>query len=107
MKEAYMPLSPQPMMILLVQPADETARRVFDLGHVPIDVADLVRTMSPPPPSTSSFAREMAARLLLHCAAVLCVPGASTEADMIVERARWEGKPVFRHHDELPRPHRT
>jgi hypothetical protein len=117
------------MMILLVGPtdqevaADQTARRVFDIGHVPIDIADVARALlpSPPapevdttlskaarpgpataPPSPSHLTAEVAARLILRCDAVLRTPGASTDADTIVERARWEGKPVFRHHHDIP-----
>jgi len=128
-----MPRSLQPMMILLVGPpdqkttADQTARRVFDIGHVPIDIADLVRALTPNPPapdvdtthiktalpsaadapatvppSRVHLAVEVAARLILHCDAVLRTPGASTEAASIIERAQWEGKPVFRHHHDIP-----
>ena len=103
-----MPHSPRPMMILLVGPtdqevtADQAARRVFDIGHVPIGVADLVRAVSSTPPPTSHLAAEMATRLMLHCDGVLRTPGASPEADIIIERARWEGKPVFSDHRDIP-----
>ena len=128
-----MPQSPQPMMILLVGPfdqettANQAARRVFDIGHVPIDIVDLARALSPTlpasdvhttlfkaaspspadapataPPLGSRLTAEVAARLILRCDAVLRTPGASTEADTIVERARWEGKPVFRRHHDIP-----
>jgi hypothetical protein len=93
-----------PALLILVVGPDPAAVRaatvdLFDAGHAPVTWEGL----ADPPTGPAEGRARYAARLVLHCDAVLRLSGPMAEADRFVDYARWEGKPVYHGIGAVPR----
>lgn len=85
---------------------EEASGPIFRLGHVPMIgewvALPVLRTLEPADSGEGDVMYETARRLLLHCDAVLRLPGESAGADQDVAVAHELGLPVYRSLDEIP-----
>ena len=85
---------------------EEASGPIFRLGHVPMigewAALPILRTLDAAEVETGDVMYETARRLLLHCDAVLRLPGESSGADQDVAIAHERGLPVYRSLEEIP-----
>lgn len=129
MFQATLSLMDRPLLILIAGPyrsgtggdpdaiaanlerLEQAAAPIHRLGHVPMIgewvALPVLRGLAPEEAAETDVMYQTADRLLMHCDAVLRLPGESAGADNDVRLARERGLPVYHSVDEIPSAERA